>query len=308
MGLADRGACRAVPWAGGGPGTVPQAASGDTMLAPGAAVASMAVLAQPAAAQRAAPGHAGPPRPGGGVRRRGGGDAGACAIPPPRRVGGEARQSDGEPVGHGRSGPRAAPPARWALAAIVGPRAGRGAGRCVCGTCARRAARWGARGLRRLSPSRVARLVAGETEAGGSLPPRSQAASVCASIVACVAVPPWRAVMERAGPRTQGRPSSAPRAASPSQVHRHATAPTLPCRDGAMALRKGAGSVCRWRGTRLSPRWSRMPPSIIRACRALPPYKGCGVVENRLAVSSWFLTGFCLLSADHGGLLGRGPQ
>ena len=74
------------------------------MLAPGAAVASMAVLAQPAAAQRAAPGHGGPPRPGGGVRRRGGGDAGACAIPPPRRVGGEARQSDGEPVGHGRSG------------------------------------------------------------------------------------------------------------------------------------------------------------------------------------------------------------
>ena len=59
----------------------------------------------------------------------------------------------------------------------------------------------------------MARLAAGSTEAGGSSPPRRRTAIVGASIVSGVAVPPWLAWIERAGPRPKGIPAWAQRSA-----------------------------------------------------------------------------------------------
>ena len=60
----------------------------------------------------------------------------------------------------------------------------------------------------------MARIWAGDTGACGSIPPRRSAAIFGESLVSFVAFPPWRAFMERACPRTKGRPSSAQRSAS----------------------------------------------------------------------------------------------
>jgi hypothetical protein len=55
--------------------------------------------------------------------------------------------------------------------------------------------------------------------------------------------------------RTQdaAMPSCAQRAANPYQVQRHATATISPSREGATAVRKGAGAACIWRWSRLAP-------------------------------------------------------
>src|SRR5687767_12008280 len=50
------------------------------------------------------------------------------------------------------------------------------------------------------------------------MPPRSRSAMFWASIVSCVALPPWIAFMESAWPSTTGIPSRAQRSASQYQV------------------------------------------------------------------------------------------
>src|SRR6266545_5504191 len=74
------------------------------------------------------------------------------------------------------SAKRSATPSRLALEAIFLPMAGRLYGLVVFCTGARSSPRWRARGIRRRSRSRVARLSAGETEACGSIPPRNSTA------------------------------------------------------------------------------------------------------------------------------------
>jgi hypothetical protein len=104
----------------------------------------------------------------------------------------------------------------------------------VCGCPPRRRPRRGELCRPACSPSRAgetgcgcagsapaAPLVAGR---GGGRLPRSTTAIVSASSVSFGAVPPWSACRERAGPRTQGSPACAHRAASPSQGQRPATA------------------------------------------------------------------------------------
>jgi hypothetical protein len=119
--------------------------------------------------------------------------------------------------------------------------------------------------------SRVPAVGAGETEAWGRLPPRWSPALVGASLVACVAVPPGRAVISRAWPRTPGSPWSAPRAARQAPVKRQAPPPTRASRDGALAGRHGAGAACLGQWSPLSPAWLNRHRSSVRACRALPP-------------------------------------
>ena len=67
-----------------------------------------------------------------------------------------------------------------------------------------------------------------------------------------------RAAMEgchrRACPRPTGRPCAVPRAASQYQGQRHSTAPPKPSREGATAVRTGAGAAGLLR-------WSRIAPS-----------------------------------------------
>jgi hypothetical protein len=161
--------------------------------------------------------------------RRRASSEGRSARAPARRCG---------PAG---SAQRAAPPSRWVGAALVGRRAGRGDGLGGWWPGARSAPRWSARGLRRRRRARVARLSAGEPEAGGSRPPRPRTALVWASLVAFVALPPWRAGLERACPRTQGRPWAAPSAARQDQGNRPAAARPLGAREGAMAVRSASG-------------------------------------------------------------------
>ena len=81
-----------------------------------------------------------------------------------------------------------------------------------------------------------------------------------------------------------------------------------PLSNGARVCRKASGSVCIWRGTRTSPRWSRRQRDMGRACRSMPQENGCGVVEKLSEGSSLFVTRVCPLCAYHGGLLRRGPQ
>jgi hypothetical protein len=69
------------------------------------------------------------------------------------------------------SGHRAATPSRLALSASFVPLAGRFYWRLGCWRCASSAARCRVRDSRRRRRSRVARMGAGETEAGGSIPP-----------------------------------------------------------------------------------------------------------------------------------------
>jgi hypothetical protein len=90
--------------------------------------------------------------------------------------------------------------------------------------------------------------------------------------------PPWIACIERAWPRTQGRPSRAQRSARQDHVKSHATQTTRAAREGAMVWSNGAGPACICRWTRTSPWWSRMQTSMVRACRARPQYNGCGAV------------------------------
>jgi hypothetical protein len=67
-----------------------------------------------------------------------------------------------------------------------------------------------------------------------------------------------------------------------SQVTRHATVTTRPSRSGAMAWRNGSGAAFIWRLSKISPAWFMMQPSMVQACRSLPPANGCGLVEKRL--------------------------
>ena len=202
---------------------------------------------------------------------------------------------------------RAATPSRVAVEASFVPRSGRLYGRGVCWLGGSRSARVRLRGIRRRSRSRGARIFAGETEACGSIPPRRRTALCWAAIVSLCASPPWIACIDRAGPSTQGMPSRAQRSASPSQVKRHATQTTRSAREGAMVLRNRSGpaGICRW--TRLSPWWSRRQTSMVRACRSMPPYKGCWLVEKRLR-SPPLLRDCFLLLASHCGMRRRGPQ
>ena len=97
---------------------------------------------------------------------------------------------------------RAAPPHGWLCRRSV-CRAPAGCPGCwSVGQGRERAARGWARGLRRRSKARGARLWAGETSACGRVPPRSKAAIFGASLWSFLAGPPWRAVRERAWPRT----------------------------------------------------------------------------------------------------------
>ncbi len=121
---------------------------------------------------------------------------------------------------------------------------------------------------------------------------RRRAALVWASLWAWVAWPPWLAGMARAGPRTPGRPAAAPRSASPSQGHRHATATTRPGRDGAMTCRKVSGLVGLGRCPRTALCWSRRQTDLVRACRSMPQDHGCCVVDNRLRSPPAWFTGF----------------
>lgn len=93
---------------------------------------------------------------------------------------------------------RWATPLRVAVEAMFLPIAGRLDWLLVLCTCPQRAARVRLRWVRRLRRARVARIVAGETEAGGSMPPRSNRAICAASIVSFVACPPGMACLERA--------------------------------------------------------------------------------------------------------------
>ena len=203
---------------------------------------------------------------------------------------------------------RSATPSRVAVEAIFWLMAGRGDGLVVLCPGARSAPRVRARGRRRRRRARGARLSAGETEAGGSRPPRRRTAMVWAALFALLAVPPCRAVRERACPRTQGLPGAAQRSARQYQVNRHAAARTLGSRSGALALRRAAGVAVMCRCTRVAPAWSRMHTYRVRAWRSIPQEKGCGFVENRLEVSCGFVLRVLPLSAYHRGVLGRGPQ
>ena len=60
----------------------------------------------------------------------------------------------------------------------------------------------------------MARISAGYTAAWGRRPPRSHPAILSAASFSCVALPPGMACIERAWPRTPGRPSRAQRSAS----------------------------------------------------------------------------------------------
>jgi hypothetical protein len=173
---------------------------------------------------------------------------------------------------------RSATPSRVAGSALVWPIAGRVDWRWVCGTGARRAARVRRRCGRRRRPARGARLSAGEPSAWGTMPPRRRVAIWGAARFAFFAWPPWRACLERAWPQTQGRPCAAPRAARPSQVQRHATAPPRPAREGATAWRNGAGAADLGRWSHRAPSWLTMQTDIRRAWKAIPQYKGCWLV------------------------------
>jgi hypothetical protein len=75
-------------------------------------------------------------------------------------------------------------------------------------------------------------------------------------------------------PERRGRPAR-------SQGHRHATATTIPPREGATTLREVSGRAFRSRCTRMSPAWLRRQTSIGRAGPSRPQEKGGGVVEKR---------------------------
>jgi hypothetical protein len=45
-----------------------------------------------------------------------------------------------------------------------------------------------------------------------------------------------------------------------------------------MAVTKGSGAVVMWRWSTIAPLWSRMQTDIVRACKSIPQYKGCGGV------------------------------
>jgi hypothetical protein len=200
---------------------------------------------------------------------RGGCDAGEGAGAPQRLVGGEARAT-ARRWGPAGAAKRSATPSRLVVEARLVPLAGRCYGRVVWGPGARSAPRWRARGRRRRSRARVARLSAGATEACGSIPARRRTAMFRASRRALWALPPWRAGLERAGPRPKGRPAWAQRSARPYHVHRQATATTLPSREGARVVRNVSGRACIARGTRIAPSWVKSQTSMVRACQARP--------------------------------------
>jgi hypothetical protein len=104
-------------------------------------------------------------------------------------------------------------PGRVALEARVWPRAGPWYGLWGGWAWGHRAARWRLRGMRRRSRSRVARLAAGSTRAGGSMPPRRRRAIWWAARWSCGPLPPCMACLYGAGPRTHGLPARAPNSA-----------------------------------------------------------------------------------------------
>ena len=96
-----------------------------------------------------------------------------------------------------------------------------------------------------------------------------------AAMVSFWALPPCIAFLERAGPSTKGRPARAHRSARQYQGKRHATQTTRSSREGAMALRNGAGPAGMFRCTRISPSWCKTQRDMVRACRSMPQYNWC---------------------------------
>src|SRR5262249_30344251 len=112
---AELGACRAEPLPGGFPGPWAEAALGDNILAPGAAVARRDGVAQPAAPHRADAGHGWPQMAGGGVRGPGGWDAGEVDGVKARRGVGKERQLNGQTLLDSWIGTALGPPPRGSL-------------------------------------------------------------------------------------------------------------------------------------------------------------------------------------------------
>ena len=121
------------------------------------------------------------------------------------------------------------------------------------------------------------------------------------------AVPPGRAGLSRAGPRTPASPSRVHRSTSPDHVQRPATATPRASRDGARPVRKGSGVAVPCGGARIAPAGCRRPTARVRAWRAIPPSACGGGVAPRLR-SPPLLARVNPAPADPGGRPRRAPQ
>jgi len=156
----------------------------------GKAVKMVDVLEQHEAEHRANARDGVPQRQGVGIGVRGGCEERELQVFEPLSIRGDESQVDLDGLWPRRFGNSFGPPSRLALSAICLPIAGRLDWLLVLCTWAKRSARVHLRWGRRLSRARVARMAAGETEACGSIPPRSTAAIFCESLVSFLAFPP----------------------------------------------------------------------------------------------------------------------
>ena len=85
------------------------------------------------------------------------------------------------------------------------------------------------------------------------MPPRSMWASLPASILSLLALPPWMCFMARAWPRTKGMRLSSQRSASQYQANMHSQPTTRFLRKGLTASRKASGSAGRSRSKTVLP-------------------------------------------------------